>query len=390
MPKRKRSKGVGKLPKPLHEIDFYLLFFVLVILAFGLVMILTAGSVISYNETENSFYYVLRQAKWVLLGSVLAFILTRIPYPILKKFAGIGVVVSLLLLVMVIVSDSAIQANGAARWLRLGPITIQPSEIAKICLVLFLANYIDRYPIKRFKDLFVPALVIIPILALVYKQPDLGTTVVLALTAAALLWQTELSIGWFLLAIPVLGGPLVYLIYNTPYQWQRILVWLNPWKYASGSGLQTINAQIAFGSGGIFGVGLGRSAQKYSLPEPYTDMIFALIGEELGLLGTLVLVGLFFLLYARAFYIAKHCPDRFGSLLAFGITFCLAIQTIINLSVATGVMPVTGITLPLVSYGGSSLVITLMEIGILLNISRYAQISSSTGEVLPARLKERV
>ncbi|MGI1658623.1 MAG: putative lipid II flippase FtsW [Desulfitobacterium sp.] len=377
MPKRRKRSQLGKLPKPLHEVDFYLLISVLAILAYGLVMVLTAGSVRGYNETDNTFFYVLKQGKWAVLGSFLALTITRIPFPVFRRFAGLGIAVTLLLLVLVLNSDSAIEANGASRWLKIGPVNVQPSEIAKIALILFLANYLDRYPVKKLKDLAWPALVLIPLLALVYKQPDLGTTLVLVVTAAALLWQTELRTGWFLLAVPMLGGPLLYLIYNTPYQWNRILVWLDPWQYASGMGYQITNAEIAFGSGGIFGVGLGRSLQKFGyLPETYTDMIFALIGEELGLMGTLFLIGLFIFCFGRAFYISRKCPDRFGRLLSFGITFSLAIQSGINLSVVTGVLPVTGITLPLVSYGGSSLVITLVEIGILLNISRYSHINS--------------
>ncbi|AGA69764.1 cell division-specific peptidoglycan biosynthesis regulator FtsW [Desulfitobacterium dichloroeliminans LMG P-21439] len=376
MPKKRKRSLLGKLPKPLHEVDFYLLISVLAVLAFGLVMVLTAGSVRGYNETENTFFYVLRQGKWALLGSFFALIITRIPYPFLKKFAGIGIGVTLLLLVLVLNSDSAVEANGASRWLKIGPVNVQPSEIAKIALILFLANYLDRYPVKKLKDLAWPALILIPLLALVYKQPDLGTTLVLVFTAAALLWLTELPTAWFLLAVPCLGAPLFYLIYNTPYQWNRILVWLDPWQYASGMGYQITNAEIAFGSGGIFGVGLGRSMQKFGyLPETYTDMIFALIGEELGLMGTFLLIGLFIFCFGRAFYISRKCPDRFGRLLSFGIAFSLAIQSGINLCVVTGVLPVTGITLPLVSYGGSSLVITLVEIGILLNISRYSQIN---------------
>ncbi|WP_028305582.1 putative lipid II flippase FtsW [Desulfitobacterium sp. PCE1] len=376
MPKRRKRSTLVKIPKPLREVDFYLLISVLAILVFGMVMVLTAGSVRGYSESENVFFYVVRQGKWALLGGFAALIMTRIPYPLLKKLSGIGMGVTLILLVMVLGSDSGIEAGGASRWLQIGPIRVQPSEIAKIAMILFLTNYIDRYPVRRLKDLIWPALILIPLFALVYKQPDLGTTLVLVFTAAALFWQTELSTWWFILAVPCFGAPLLYLIYNTTYQWNRILVWLDPWKYASGLGYQIINAEIAFGSGGIFGVGLGRSMQKFGyLPETYTDMIFALIGEELGLIGTLLLISLFVLCYGRGFYIARQCPDRFGRLLAFGITFSLAIQTAINLCVVTGVLPVTGITLPLVSYGGSSLVITLVEIGILLNISRYSKIS---------------
>ena len=375
MPKQRKRSFLGKLPKPLHGVDYYLLISVLAILAYGLVMVLTAGSVRGFNETQDTFFYVLKQMRWALFGGVVALVVTRIPYAFLRRFAGIGIGVTLILLLAVLVTDKGMEVNGSSRWIKIGPVNVQPSEIAKIALVLFLANFLDRYPVKRIKDLVIPAIVLIPILGLVYKQPDLGTTMVLVFTAAAMLWQTELPTRWFLIAIPSLGIPLVYLIHKTSYQWDRILVWLDPWKYASGMGYQITNAEIAFGSGGLFGIGLGRSLQKFGfLPEAYTDMIFALIGEELGLLGTLLLISLFFFFYARGFYISRKCPDRFGRLMAFGITMSLTTQTAMNLAVVTGVMPVTGITLPLVSYGGSSLVITLVEIGILLNISRYSQI----------------
>ncbi|NMA69578.1 MAG: putative lipid II flippase FtsW [Desulfitobacterium sp.] len=377
MPKKQSKKTFLNFPKPKHEVDFYLLFSVLAILAFGMIMVLTAGSVRGYSATQNSFHYAIQQGKWVILGGIGAFIMTRIPYHFLKKFAGIGIVITYILLFLVLSSDMAIESQGVARWLNIGPIGIQPSEIAKLTLVLFLANYCAQYFVKSIKDVILPVIVVLPILALVYKQPDLGTTMVLLLTTAAILWQTGVATGWFLLAIPVLGVPLAYLVYNTPYQWNRILAWLDPWQYYSGLGYQIVNAEIAFGSGGIFGVGLGRSMQKFGyLPETYTDMIFALVGEELGLIGTLLLICLFVFCYGRGFYIARQCSDFFGRFLAFGLTFSLAIQTAINLSVVTGVLPVTGITLPLISYGGSSLIITLMEIGILLNISRYCKISS--------------
>lgn len=375
MPKQRKRSTLGKLPKPLHGVDFYLLISVLAILAYGLVMVLTAGSVRSFNTTQNSFFYVLQQMKWAIFGGAVAFVVTRIPYPFLRRFAGIGISITLVLLVAVMATDKGMEVNGSSRWIKIGPVNVQPSEIAKIALVLFLANFLDRYPMKRIRDLLIPAIILVLILGLVYKQPDLGTMMVLVFTAAAMLWQTELPTRWFLIAIPSFGIPLFYLIHKTSYQWDRVVVWLDPWKYASGLGYQITNAEIAFGSGGLFGVGLGRSLQKFGfLPETYTDMIFALMGEELGLLGTLLLIGLFFFFFARGFYISRKCPDRFGRLMAFGITMSLAVQTAMNLSVVTGVMPVTGITLPLVSYGGSSLVITLLEIGILLNISRYSRI----------------
>lgn len=366
-----------KPAKPAHPIDFPMLLLTLTVLAFGLIMVLSAGSVIGFNLTEDSFFFILQQVKWTLIGSVFALVVIKVPYSFWRKFAGIGVLICLVLLIAVKFSEAGHSANGSARWLYIGPLKIQPSEIAKLTFVLFYAHIIERYPIKRGKDWRIPLGILLPVtlvvLGLVFKQPDLGTTMVLGATCAAMLLQTEIPTIWFVAAVPSVGLPLLYVVHSLGgYQWDRILAWLDPWKYASGIGYQITNAEIAFGSGGIFGVGLGHSAQKYGfLPENYTDMIFAMVGEELGLVGALVLLILLIALYARIFSIIRECPDRFGRLLGFGLASSLAIQTTINLAVVTGVIPVTGITLPLISYGGSSLVITLIEIGLLLNISRF-------------------
>ncbi|WP_407311035.1 putative lipid II flippase FtsW [Desulfosporosinus sp. SB140] len=372
--------------QPASPIDFPVLFLTLVLLAFGLIMVLSAGAVLGFNATQNSYFYVLQQLKWVGIGSVIAAVVVKVPYTFWRRFSGIGVLVSVILLIAVIFTGAGIAAKGSARWIQFAGITIQPSEITKLTLVLFYAHILDRFPVKKGKDWRVPLGILLPftvvILALVYKQPDLGTVMVLGLTSAVMLLQTELPTLWFLAAVPALGLPLMYFIHG--YQWQRILVWLDPWKYASDIGYQITNAEIAFGSGGLFGVGLGRSLQKYGfLPENHTDMIFAMVGEELGLLGTLLLMVLFILLYARAYYVIRECPDRFGRLLGFGLVSSLAIQTAINLSVVTGVLPVTGITLPLISYGGSSLVITLVELGLILNVTRYCVKSPKIERNLP-------
>ncbi|HBW37290.1 putative lipid II flippase FtsW [Desulfosporosinus sp. BICA1-9] len=360
-------------------IDFPILFLTLALLAFGLIMILSAGAVRGFNATDNSYFYVTQQLKWAIVGSFFALVAMIIPYTFLRRLAGLGVIISMILLIAIIFTDAGIEAGGSARWIKILGFTVQPSEVAKLALVLFYAHILDRYPIKQGKDWRIPLGILIPItllvLALVYKQPDLGTAMVLALTCTVMLLQTELPTFWFVAAVPTLGVPLLYLIYNTEYQWNRILVWLDPWKDAMHLGYQITNAEIAFGSGGLFGVGLGRSLQKYGfLPENHTDMIFAIVGEELGLIGTVFLLFLFIALYARAYHVISGCPDRFGRLLGFGLISTLAIQTTVNLSVVTGVLPVTGITLPLISYGGNSLVITLAKLGLILNITRYKKI----------------
>ena len=368
--------------RQLAPIDFPILFLTLALLSFGLIMVLSAGAVRGFNSDQhNSYYYVFQQMKWMIIGFIFAFIAFKVPYVFWRRFAGLGVLLSLGLLIAVIYSDSGIAAQGSARWIKIAGVNVQPSEIAKLALILFCAHILDRFPLKQGKDWRITLGILMPVLilvlGLVYKQPDLGTTLVIAATSSVMLLQTELQTFWFVMAVPTFGLPLFYLIYRTKdlpvhYQWDRILAWMDPWKYAAKIGYQITNAEIAFGSGGLFGVGLGRSMQKYGfLPENHTDMIFAMVGEELGLMGTLLLLSLFIALYARAYYIVRECPDRFGRLLGFGLTSALAIQTTINLAVVTGVLPVTGITLPLISYGGSSLVITLTELGLLLNLSRY-------------------
>ncbi len=374
--------------KPTQPIDFPILFLTLALIAFGLIMVLSAGAVSGFNATQNTYFYVFQQMKWTLIGSVFALVAFKVPYTLWRRFAGLGMILSIGLLIAVIFSEAGIAALGSARWIKIMGVNVQPSEITKLALVLFYAHILDRYPVKRGRNWRIPLGILIPVsilvLGLVYKQPDLGTTMVLAMTSAVMLFQTELPTFWFLAAVPTFGFPLFYFIHG--YQWKRIIVWLDPWKYASDAGYQITNAEIAFGSGGLFGVGLGRSMQKYGfLPENHTDMIFAIVGEELGLVGALLLLILIISLYARAYHVIRECPDRFGRLLGFGLTSSLAIQTTVNLAVVTGVIPVTGITLPLISYGGSSLVITLIELGLILNITRYRKkaLSSNTATNRP-------
>ncbi|MFZ3101608.1 MAG: putative lipid II flippase FtsW [Desulfitobacteriaceae bacterium] len=365
-----KLKRVHKLRQP----DFPLLFMSVAILLFGLIMVLSAGAVksFSFTDNQNAFYYVLQQLKWALVGGCCAFVAMKIPYTFWRKFAGLAMLVSVLLLLAVLFSEAGIEAKGAARWIKIFGVVFQPSELVKLTLILFYAHILDRYPVSSLQDLYLPIGVLLPILGLVYKQPDLGSTMVLGLTATAMLLQTELPTRWFAIAAPICGTVLYYFVRQTPYQWQRVQVWLNPWNYASKEGYQIVNAEIAFGTGGVLGVGLGRSLQKYGfLPENYTDTIFAIVGEELGLWGTTLLLVMFISLFFRAYQISRQCPDRFGRLLGYGITSTLALQTAINLAVVTGVMPLTGITLPLISYGGTSLLVTLVELGLLLNISRY-------------------
>lgn len=356
--------------------DFILLFSTVVLLAIGLIMVLSASSLFSFREFNNSYHLFYKQLQWAFLGIVLAFIVMFIPYRYWKKVSGLSVIFSIFLLVLAQFTDFGVTIKGSTRWLVIAGVSVQPSEIAKFSLILFFAYMLSRYPVKGLKDAVIPVLVMGVFAILIYKQPDLGTTVLILLGCSAMLFITELSILYFIGAVPICGIIGYNLIKGTVYQWNRILGWLYPWEYASSHGYQLVNAQIAFGSGGLLGIGIGRSSMNSHLPESYADTIFAVIGEEFGFFGTSLVVLFFILLISRGYLVSKQCGDRFGYMLGFGITTFLAFQIILNLCVVTGLLPVTGITLPLISYGGTSLVITLLQIGILLNISRYRQNSS--------------
>ncbi|MFA6808261.1 MAG: putative peptidoglycan glycosyltransferase FtsW [Eubacteriales bacterium] len=367
--------GLKKRPqKP----DFILLFSALAILAVGLIMVLSASSLFSYENTSSSYSLFFKQLKLAGFGLFTAIIVSFLPYKYWKKFSGLGVIVSIFLLILVRYSDMSDTIKGSARWLNIAGITVQPSEIAKLALVVFFAYILSRYPVKTGKDALVAIIVLGVVSWLVYKQPDLGTTIVIALTCLAMLLQTELSLLYFLVSAPIVGFCGYYLVRRNEYQWNRILGWLDPWGYASSFGYQGVNAQIALATGGLFGIGIGRSYQVFGyLPENYTDTIFAVIGEEFGFLGSLIILLLYAVMISRGYIISKESPDCFGRMLGFGLTSMIAIQTVVNMSVVTGLCPVTGITLPLVSYGGSSLIITMVEVAILLNISRFKQKSNT-------------
>ena len=358
--------------------DLILLFATVFLLAIGLIMVLSASSLFSFRQTDNSYFLFFKQLRWACIGSIAAFITLLVPYRYWKRVSGLGVIVSIVLLLMLRFSSLAVTEKGSTRWLDIMGVSIQPSEIAKFALVLFLAYIFYRYPVRKLTDCLLPLAVVGVILLLVYKQPDLGTTIVIILACGAMFLITKLNILYFLTAAPILGAIGFYLIRQEKYQWNRILGWLYPWEYATSHGWQGVNAQIAFGTGGLFGIGIGRSATYGSLPENYTDTIYAVIGQEFGFFGTFIVLVGFVVLIGRGYFIARQCPEPFGRLLGFGITTMLAVQIAVNLCVVTGLLPITGITLPLISYGGSSLLITMIEIGILLNISRYRQVTIET------------
>jgi cell division protein FtsW len=369
---------VSRRPDVLHRRgdDLFLFGAVLALLSVGLVMVYSASSVVAYERLADSAYFFKRQAAWTALGLAAMGLARGIHYQRLRRGAVPLLVLSALLLIGVLIPGVGRAAGGARRWIVAGPLTFQPVEIAKLALLVYVAHFATRRGpgIGDFRRGVVPPLVVTGLLAaLVLRQPDMGSALMLCAVTMLLLFLAGARVVHLALiaagAAPVVAAAVVM----AHYRLQRVLGFLDPWSDPQGRGFHVIQSLLAFGSGGIFGVGLGGSSQKFFyLPERHTDFIFAIIGEELGLLGTGGLVLLFALFTVRGFQIARGAPDRFGALLASGITAMIAAQAALNMGVATGLLPVTGLPLPFVSFGGSSLILTMVEVGILLNVSRYA------------------
>jgi len=390
------------MPEVLHRRgdDLFLFGAVLALLSVGLVMVYSASSVVAYERLADSAYFFKRQAAWTVLGLAAMWLARGIHYQRLRRGAVPLLAASALLLIAVLLPGVGRIAGGARRWLVAGPLSFQPVEIAKLALLLYVAHFATRrgVAIREFRRGVVPPLIVTGLCsALVLRQPDMGSALMLWAVTLLVLFLAGARLAH--LALVVAGGAplLAAAVVLAHYRLQRLLGFLDPWSDPQGRGFHVIQSLLAFGSGGVFGVGLGASSQKFFyLPERHTDFIFAIIGEELGLLGTAGVVLLFALFAARGFRIARAAPDRFGALLASGITATIAAQAALNMGVATGLLPVTGLPLPFVSFGGSSLIVTMVEVGILLNVSRYAHREAMAGARWPqapwpaARAREAV
>lgn len=357
--------------------DHTLLGITVILALIGLVMVFSASAVVADNRFHDSGFFLKRQLIWFTCGLVLLHLVARIDYIWWKRLAIPLLGLMGLLLVLVLVPSLGVVANGARRWLRLGPISIQPAELAKLIAVIYLAAYLAKKEdqITNFVSGLVPPLLVIGVLGgLVLLERDLGTVVVMGLVAISLLFlggarlSHLVSLG--LCAVPVV----LVLVLGSKYRRDRLMTFLDPWKDASDTGFQITQSFLAFGSGGPFGVGLGEGKQKlFFLPEAHTDFVLALVGEELGLVGTGAIILLFAVFVVRGFQIAARARMPFGRYLGMGITLLIGGQALINTSVVTGLVPNKGLTLPFVSYGGSSLITCMVGIGILLNISRDRQ-----------------
>jgi cell division protein FtsW len=357
--------------------DHSLLIITIVLALVGLVMVFSASAVVAGNRFHDPGYFLKRQLAWLAFGFLLLHLASHIDYVWWKRLSIPLLGLTVVLLVMVLIPSLGVSAKGARRWLRLGPISVQPAEIAKLVAVMYLAAYLAKKEdrLTGFLSGLAPALLVIGVLGgLVLLEPDLGTVVVMGSVAIGLLFLGGARLS-HLLSLGLCAVPAVLvLVLSSSYRRQRLMTFLAPWKDASDAGFQITQSFLAFGSGGLFGVGLGEGKQKlFFLPEAHTDFVLALVGEELGLVGTGVIILLFALFAIRGFQVAARARMPFGRYLGMGITLLIGVQALINACVVTGLLPTKGLTLPFVSYGGSSLVTCMFGVGILLNISRDRQ-----------------
>ncbi|RWR08189.1 stage V sporulation protein E [Siminovitchia fortis] len=358
--------------------DFILIIVTMTLLAIGLIMVYSASAVWADYKFNDSFFFAKRQLLFAGLGFAAMFLMMSIDYWSWRKWAKPILIICFILLLVVLIPGIGMERNGSRSWIGVGAFSVQPSEFIKLALIAFLAKFLSekqRY-ITTVKKGLAPSLSLVFLaFGLIMLQPDLGTGTVMVGTCFVMLFIAGARIFHFaILGLAGLAG-FVGLILSAPYRMARITSFLDPWQDPLNSGFQIIQSLYAIGPGGLFGLGLGESRQKFFyLPEPQTDFIFAILSEELGFIGGSLVILLFALLLWRGIKIALGAPDLYGSFLAVGIISMIAIQVMINIGVVTGLMPVTGITLPFLSYGGSSLTIMLMAVGVLLNISRYARV----------------
>ncbi|MEG2322536.1 MAG: stage V sporulation protein E [Bacilli bacterium] len=355
--------------------DWVLLLSVVITCLIGLIMIFSASYIWSSYKYNDAFKYVKNQGLFLIVGIILMLITSKIDYHLYLKKANLILLICIGLLILVLIPGLGSIRNGSRSWFGIGPFGIQPSEFAKLGLIIFTAKYLthnSKAPLNIKKGILPILLLTLLIFGLIMLQPDFGTGTIIVITIVGILFTSGVSFKFFLKIglIGIIG--IVGLIIAAPYRTSRILSFLNPWKDPLGSGFQIIQSLYAIGPGGLLGFGLGNSRQKhFFLPEPQTDFIFSIISEELGFIGSLLIVVLFITICVIGFKIAKNSDDLFGKYLTFGIIFQISFQAILNLMVVVGLIPVTGVTLPFLSYGGSSLLITLVSIGIVLNVSRY-------------------
>lgn len=356
--------------------DFWIFATVLVLLSFGIIMVFSASAPYAYYYEHDTYYFLKKQLMFGILGLFAMSVTMKIDYRKLGKLSPLILAVSIFMLIMVRIPGIGRNINGAWRWFYIGTFSFQPSEVAKIAVILFLSFSLAKRKDKLayFASGLFPYLMLIGLFAgLLMLEPHFSCTILICFVSFVILYCAGAKLmHFFLLSIPAILGVIV-LIIKSPYRLARVLSFLDPWKDLKGNGWQVVQSLYAIGSGGVFGRGLGHSLQKFLyIPEPHNDFIFAILSEELGFVGVVAVLLLFLVLIWRGIKVAMNAPDSFGCLTAVGITALIAVQVVVNVAVVTSSMPVTGMPLPFFSCGGSSLTFLLAGVGILLNISKYA------------------
>ncbi len=362
-----------------RDFDSSLLLLTVSLTCIGVVMVYSSSAIMAADRFHDGFYFLKRQMVYAVIGFAMMVVATYFNYHNWRKLAVISLLASICLLGLLFVPGLGVRVGGAMRWLRLPGLTLQPAELVKLALVLYLAHSLTRKKekVRSFTKGYLPYIMVLAVLlGMLYKQPDLGSAMIVAGVALSML--VVAGVRWlYILPTVLMAVPVLYfLIMQVDYRRRRIMAFLDPWDDPFDTGFQIIQSLVAFGKGGIVGQGLGIGEQKlFYLPEAHTDFIYSVIGEELGLVGTLIVAAMFLLLVLCGFRIALQCQEPFGRNLAFGMSVLLGLEAFVNLAVCLGLLPTKGLALPFVSYGGTSLVASLIAVGILLNIS------SSNGQV---------
>ena len=361
----------------LLSLDLQLWIEVLLLIILGLVMIYSASFVMSFQKTGDTAHYVKRQFVWIILGITAMLSVSRIPYSTYKEYARLILLLALGSLLLVLVPGVGVKLNNARRWFSLGTFNLQPAEFVKVAWIVYLSASLSmrQERLKKISIGFLPHIFWCGAISLLLLlEPDFGTAFMISLLTFLMLTVAGVPIRHLLILAPVASAGFYHFVYQVPYRWERITAFMNPWTDPLDSGYQLIQAWIAVGSGGVWGKGLGAGHQKlFYLPESFTDFIMAVIGEELGFLGVVVVCLLFFFLFWTGLQISRKAPDTYGVLLALGLTMLLAFQALLNIGVVLGLVPTKGMPLPFISYGGSAFTANCVAVGVLMNIARSGE-----------------
>jgi cell division protein FtsW len=367
----------AKTPAPSPEYDHLLMISALLLLGLGLVMVFSASGVLASDKYHDPAFFLKKQLIYAAVGVGLMLFVRRIPYQTYDRLVYAILFISLVLLILVLIPGIGVRIRSAARWIKLGPLVIQPSEFAKLAIIIFLAYSMARKQekIRFFSIGFLPHIVVAGVfILLIEKEPDFGTAMALAGITFLMLFVGGTRLTHIFLAVLSASPLVIYVILKNKMRLERVTTFLDPWKYAQESGYQLVHSLYAIGSGGFLGLGIGKSREKlFYLPDSHTDFIFSILAEEVGFIGVLIVFSLFAILIIRGLIISLRARDNFGAYLAMGLTALIGLQAVINMAVVSGLMPTKGLSLPFLSYGGSSLLVNMVAIGILLNISSQSR-----------------